>query len=296
MSLTSIDYNTWKKFQSAHRAEVEGYIGDYQKNKSKQEVNPVVDFLFRYYNFSANKLATWSPGINTRLEKAAAYKNDFPKEFSIEGDDLILTIDQFKNSRLKALSWTIKLLRSIDSRKPLLNCCGLHEWAMVYKSDVIRHESYPLRLSEKEINRVVEDNPITCTHFDAFRFFTPEAAPLNRNELSRDSFLENEQPGCIHTNMDTYKWAYKFYPFVSSECIIDTFKHAMYARKIDMMASPYNLESIGYEPILIETEAGRIIYKQKQAEVWKLGIDTRKHLIRELESIEAFTKKTIYEL
>ena len=37
----------------------------------------------------------------------------------------------------------------------------------------------PLRLPQAELNAVVEAQPLACTHWDAVRFFTPEAAPLN---------------------------------------------------------------------------------------------------------------------
>ena len=68
-----------------------------------------------------------------------------------------------------------------------------------------KHQSLPLRLSQAELNAVVEGTPIACTHFDAFRFFTPQAAPLNTVQPlpSRDTQPALEQPGCVHGARDT---------------------------------------------------------------------------------------------
>src|SRR5690625_5217333 len=73
-----------------------------------------------------------------------------------------------------------------------------------------------------------------------------------------------EQPGCIHTNMDLYKWAFKLYPWIPGELLADTFFHAVHARTVDMQASPYYLREFGIEPIRIETEEGSRIYLKKQ--------------------------------
>lgn len=43
----------------------------------------------------------------------------------------------------------------------------------------IKYQALPLRVSQEVLNEFVEGRPIRCTHFDAFRFFTPEAQPLN---------------------------------------------------------------------------------------------------------------------
>jgi len=99
--------------------------------------------------------------------------------------------------------------------------------------DTNRYHTLPLRLSQEEINNFIEERlPLQCTHFDAYRFFTPDALPLNllpkptatstmnfstmgslkRGEgvlLTLENQAEFEQPGCIHTNGDLLKWALK---------------------------------------------------------------------------------------
>jgi hypothetical protein len=48
--------------------------------------------------------------------------------------------------------------------------------------------------------------PLRCSHFDAFRFFTPEAVPRNAGSPSRATQQDWEQPGCLHANMDLSIW------------------------------------------------------------------------------------------
>ncbi|NIP97292.1 MAG: 3-methyladenine DNA glycosylase, partial [Akkermansiaceae bacterium] len=48
----------------------------------------------------------------------------------------------------------------------------------------------------------------------------------------------NEQPGCIHANMDLYKWTAKALPWAGSDLLWDCFELALRAREVDMRASP----------------------------------------------------------
>jgi len=171
-----------------------------------------------------------------------------------------------------------------QSRPPNLTCHGLHEWAMVYSGSDIRHrESAPLRLPQEEIDSIVNSRPICCSHFDAFRFFAPDAAPLNRMKPTLLGREENEQPGCIHTNMDLYKWAYKSAPWISSDLLRETLFFAIEAREIDMRASPYDLSGFGYDAIPIETSEGRREYERVQLALYQKGLLLRDDLIKALE-------------
>jgi hypothetical protein len=125
----------------------------------------------------------------------------------------------------------------------------------------------------------VESRPVLCSHYDAFRFFTKKARPLNRLQPTRKNLKKREQPGCIHANMDLYKWAYKLYPWISSDLIADAFELALDARIIDMKASPYDLTNYGYEPIKIETEKGRLVYINEQRKIFQRSMSLREELI-----------------
>ena len=90
--------------------------------------------------------------------------------------------------------------------------------------------------------------------------------------------LQNEQRGCLHANMDLYKWAFKLAPFTPSELIADCFALARDIREIDMRASPYDLRALGFAPIPVETETGRAEYEQHQRAFAKRGQPLRERL------------------
>ena len=118
---------------------------------------------------------------------------------------------------------------------------------MVYRQDKfeLRHEYLQLRLGSGRTDEVVEENRIRCSHFDAFRFYTPDAVPLNSLVPSRENQRTMEQPGCLHANMDLYKWAYKLSPLLPSELVMDCFELSWRIRAMDMQASPYDLDDVG---------------------------------------------------
>src|SRR5690606_19827763 len=153
-------------------------------------------------------------------------------------------------------------------------------WAMVYRqsSDEVRHNAHPLRFPPEEIARIVESGPGCCTHFDAFRFFTAPARPLNRHQPTRDTTTQLDQRGCLHANMDLYKWAYKLSPYTPAELLADCFELARNIREVDMRASPYDLRHLGYAPIPIETAAGRVEYEQQQRSFSRRGDPLRVRL------------------
>jgi hypothetical protein len=230
----------------------------------------------------------WSPGVNNRLSLNSSAKHAYLPEISelkVEENIAYINHNLFPEKLKRSTRWIYELLVKTNQSKPFFGCMGMHEWAMVYRAGQVRHSQVPLRLSDDEIAAVVESRPLLCTHFDAFRFFTDDAKPLNRNELSRETFQNTEQPGCIHTNMDIYKWAYKRYPWISGNLIADAFLLAVEARTIDMKASPYNLTDRGLEPIKIETETGRKEYLKHQTNIWERGLPIRERLIREYEQL-----------
>lgn len=92
-----------------------------------------------------------------------------------------------------------------------------------------------------------------------------------------------EQPGCLHGNMDLYKWAYKLVPAVSSDLLADCFELAWDVREMDMQASPYDLADWGFEPIRIETPEGRAEYVRRQRGFAERGQALRARLIESID-------------
>jgi hypothetical protein len=152
---------------------------------------------------------------------------------------------------------------------------------MVYRQAPaeVRHHGWPLRFSPGELARIVEGQALCCTHHDAFRFFTPPARPLNRVQPARATVSEHEQRGCLHANMDLYKWAFKLAPFTPSELLADCFALACDIREVDMRGSPYDLGALGFAPIAIETAAGREEYERAQRGFTARGEPLRARLI-----------------
>ncbi len=165
---------------------------------------------------------------------------------------------------------------------------------MVYHGHEVRHEkSAGLRLPKHEVDAIVESRPLCCTHYDAFRFFSPDAQPMNRFQPDYEGRLNNEQPGCIHTNMDLYKWAYKSMPWIGSDLLWQCFEFALACREIDMRASPYDLADYGYSPIRIETPEGRREYEVAQRQLSANGEPLRQKLIKELGDLLTVTTKPV---
>jgi hypothetical protein len=274
----------WKKRQLNHKKLLKPVLDPYLEKRSRQIKNPVLDFLFEYYHFRPSHLMRWSPGIGIALEKSG---DDIPEisELKILDGHIYLDPADFPDNRRSSAEWISKLLIKTDGRKPSFGCFGMHEWAMVYRSGDVRHNQLPLRMDSDQIAEFVESRPLVCTHFDAYRFFTPEAQPLNKYELTRNNFIDNEQPGCIHNNMDLYKWAFKLYPWISGDIIRNAFLLAVEARYIDMQASPYDLSAEGLMPIKIETEEGRREYIEKQTLIYEKGIPIRKKLIEQYRNL-----------
>ena len=249
--------------------------------------HPVYDFLFEYYSYRAGHLLRWSPGIDVHLKGATPADLAWPQLFAIDERGAILHAKAFPAHRIEQLEWTIRYQSAIRDREPQFACFGLHEWAMVYESRDIRHARVPLRLSTEMTDSVVSAAGVRCTHFDAYRFFTPAALPLNKWELSRVNSPEHDQPGCVHANMDLYKFAFKFAPFTSSDVLGDAFELAVAARELDMRASPYDLTELGFAPIAIETKAGREEYVEGQRDIHRRAQPVRGKLLDELRRIHS---------
>lgn len=283
---TLLNTTEWKTQKEVHEQRVDALIGDYLERSSRQVKQPVMDFLFEYYAFRPSALRRWSPGLGVALDVSDEV-SDLPELSELKVKDGLAWLDPtlLPVKRYRSAQWILKVLENTQNSRPSFGCFGMHEWAMVYKAEKPRHDQLPLRMAPDELAAFVESRPLLCTHFDAYRFFTPEAVPLNKHQLSRAAFENMEQPGCIHTNMDLYKWAFKFYPWIPSDLILEAFELACEARTIDMKASPYDLREHGLEPIRIETEAGRVEYKIAQEAIFEKGAPVREKIIAHYRSL-----------
>lgn len=272
--VTLLSEPQWRAAEAAHRERVSVYSEPYRARRSSQQAHPVHDFLFTYYSLAPGQLERWHPGAGVvLLGQAAVDQRQGWKHYQVIQDadgagtpGVCVDLEAFARDRDSMIAFASAILVGTASRPGNFSCFGLHEWAMAYRSDLhgVRHEYLPLRLGGAGTDAVVEQHQIRCTHFDAFRFYAPEAAPLNQLQPTRQTQRKLEQPGCLHANMDLYKWGYKLLPAVSSELVTDAFELSWRVRTMDMQASPYDLSEWGYSPIRIEDPQGKAEYVAAQ--------------------------------
>lgn len=284
---SALSREEWQAKRANHIARVGSWATERQQRGATAAWNPVYDFLFDYYSYRPSHLMRWSPGCGVILQDCTSKELDWPDDFIEIDDGCVIPAHSFPKHRRDYIDWAIRYLQGIAERTPSFCCFGLHEWAMVYQCETPRHSRVPLRLSGSEINRVVENADLRCTHYDAFRFFTPPAAPRNRSLLTREGTSDSDQRGCIHVTMDLYKFAHKIAPWCSSELIADCFMLAADARQVDMRASPYDLSAYGFTAIEIEHAHGREEYIQEQRRLAESAVPVRTRLIREYEQLRA---------
>ncbi len=307
VSWTILPEADWCRRRQQHENRVRAWTDPHQARAARGEKHPVYDFLFTYYAFRPAWLRRWHPGPGVALAGDAAREFlRWPEYQRIEGDPnrwRTASNDEQRASappfvigvnpgalpvhRRRFVSWLRDLLRAMQTRPAFFGCYGWHEWAMVYRqtAEEIRHNAYPLRFAGEELARIVQSTVLCCTHFDAFRFFTAPARPLNRWQLARADVGQLEQRGCLHANMDLYKWAFKLAPFTPAELVADCFELARDIREVDMRASPYDLRALGFEPIAIETATGRADYERRQREFVARGEPLRAQLIALCEEL-----------
>jgi len=253
----------WRSREAAHRARADALTAGHRARAARGEKHPVEDFLFTYYSYKPSVLRVWHPGVGVELDDAAARATK--RWYTIGAAPGSARVDDqtFRTEKSALVDSIMRVLRATVDRPARFGCFGLHEWAMVYRQREHRHP-VPLRLGQADTDAVIEAHELRCTHFDAFRFFTAEAVPRNGQQLTRAAQAETEQPGCLHANMDVYKWAVKLGPLVPGELLLDAFELARDIRYLDMRASPYDMQRWAGDPVRIETPEGKAEYVRRQ--------------------------------
>jgi hypothetical protein len=270
----TLDERTWRGLAAAHRERVSVWTVPHRERRRRGEAHPVMDFLFTYYSLRPARLEQWDAGLGVALRGGDEHPG-----WVRDGDAVHLDPAALPDRLSGTAAFVRELLDATAARPPRLGCFGLHEWAMVYRTDAPRHGAVPLRLGPAGTDAVLESLPVHCTHHDAFRFFTDAARPRNALTPTREAQVRNEQPGCLHATMDLYKWAYKLSPATPSDLLVDCFALAVDVRELDMRASPYDLADLGYPPVRIETPAGRAEYARAQAGFAERAAPLRRRLV-----------------
>jgi hypothetical protein len=291
--IPTLSQTAWTGRAAAHLARAERRTLPARKRRDCGVLHPVEDFLFQYYPYPFVLLENWQPGCGVALEWSATVESPAPPPpfsercYAVADGVIFADPGRLTGKERERLKWIHDLLAATRDRAPHFACHGLHEWAMVYRGKEVRHEkTTPLRLPQAEIDALVESRAICCSHHDAFRFFASEARPMNRLQPTLESRISLEQPGCVHANMDLYKWAAKSMPWIGTELLLDCFELAVELRDLDMRASPYDLSAWGREPVRIETAEGRRIYEIEQRRLAAEAVPLRQRLIAGLRKIE----------
>ena len=281
---TTLAELTWRPLAEAHERRADALTAARRTRAGRGEGHAVDDFLYDYYSTRPALLRRWHPGVGVGLVGAGEFARR--KWYRTDGEITSVDAEAFWAARGGTIDFVTGLVASTLSKRAQIGCFGLHEWAMVYRDGDTRHE-LPLRLGAAGTDAVVETNSVLCTHYDAYRFFTPEAVTLNAEALTRQSQAESEQPGCLHANMDLYKWCLKLTPAIPSELTLDCIELAVEIRRLDMAASPYDVSGFGLEAVRIETPAGKAEYAARQREFAVRSEVLRHRLLTACQAIRA---------
>ena len=292
-----LDEAVWQARAAEHAERVDAFVQPHLARRESRVKHPVHDFLFTYYSQRPAQLRRWHPGFGVGLGgDASAYaglKGYVVSSSSTHDDPSALettTVSaEHVASQRPLLESLHRLLSATAGRTPHFGCFGMHEWAMVYRlsDDETRHADWPLRLGAHGTDAVVESHRIACSHFDAYRFFTGPARPLNTLSPTSADRPAFEQPGCLHAGMDLYKHAFRLTPMICSDLVADCFELARDIRVLDMRAAPYDLADLGFEPIRVETAEGKQEYAAAQRGFAERGAPLRARLVAECERLLA---------
>ena len=279
----------WRAYAQHHYERALQWTAPYRRRRASRNLHPIYDFLFIYYRIKPTQLEAWHPQYGITLMEASQEPIYQHHTYRHDANGTTLdpsTMDPRAHHRLEM---ALRLCEAVYERPPQFGCFGMHEWAMVYRGDDegdVRHaEQLPLRLSQEETDAFVRSRPIACSHSDAFRFFSEQAKLFNRIQPRKETRIDNEQCGCLHTNMDLYKLCGQCMPWLGSDLMWRCFELALEARKLDMRASPYDCSSLGFDPVPVETAAGRAEYERLQRRLHGQAQPLRKEMIHCMKNI-----------
>ncbi|UBH07271.1 hypothetical protein K8P10_002782 [Leucobacter sp. Psy1] len=285
--LTRLPEADWRSRERVHAERADSLTAAHRLRKSRGETHPIEDFLFTYYTTTPGQLRRWHPGAGVSLVGAGSERAGWRHYRA--GTDATVDLTAYFAKRAGTVDYVESLLERTLDRPPRYGCFGLHEWAMVYQMtpEQLRHRGLELRIGHAATDAVVDAHPIVCTHFDAYRFFTDAAAPLNELTPTRETQRDLEQSGCLHAGMDVYKWAAKLGPIVPGEVLLDAFQLASEIRRVDMRASPYDVSGYGLAAIPIETPEGKREYATTQRGFAERGDALRRRVLAAIAAARA---------
>ena len=146
-----LEEDDWHERRAKHKARVRRWIEPRLERAARHERDPVEDFLFEYYPYRPAKLLHWHPGIGVELQGETAREYLSDKDYHETQQGVTVGVSHLSVARIKSIGWIGHLLRRTADRIGAFDCFGLHEWAMVYEAESIRHPAWPLRITAAEI-------------------------------------------------------------------------------------------------------------------------------------------------
>ncbi len=289
-----LDEPTWLALAQAHRERFAARLSEQVERRGHGHPDPTMDFIFQYYGLRPSRFLRYSPGFGVLLQGPAARSFLSDPRYGQCEQGIYLRPEALPHHRRRGLSWIRDLLQKTLEQPPYFRCFGLHEWALVHGSELL-HPSFALRASREEIAEHLHSAGLRCTHYDAYRFFSLESVQLNSIQLSAETMPDTEQPGCLHTNMDLFRWAQKLAPWVSTPLLAQTLDLAWQARIIDSRTCPYDLRPAGWEPITPETEEGRREFAAEQRRIFALATPLRRALIVAYDRVLRWMDESVSE-
>ena len=174
LALPILAAEEWTARAAAHEARIDRWTAPHRERRRRGETHPVLDFLFTYYSEPPGRLRRWHPGPDVALGGPALRT---PPGAGTPGRRRHRAP---RRRRLPGRPRRHRPLRPPAARghrrrarpSAAASACTSGRWSTATGST--RHP-VPLRLGQAGTDAVVEAHPIRCTHFDAFRFFTPDA-------------------------------------------------------------------------------------------------------------------------
>ena len=166
-------------------------------------------------------------------------------------------------------TFTGRLLRATAAAPAQFGCFGLHEWAMVLPARTTSAAASGLAAAARARTaptRSCEEHQIKCTHYDAFRFFTPPARPAQSAAAGPGSPAgpgAARLPARVHGPVQVGLQAD---PAVPSELLVDCFVLARRDPRAGHAGIALRPADLGYPPVRIETVAGKAEYVAAQRE------------------------------
>ncbi|GMH76152.1 hypothetical protein TrRE_jg3114 [Triparma retinervis] len=170
--------------------------------------NPIYNFLLSYYGLKGAKgirrLCRYSPGPNIKFDPSILATSNVSysrRWLNLSSGPSLSYYDSalLPPSKSSALSWNLHLLRSTRSNPPVLNCHGMHEWAMLYRrgpGDAGKGDyqtGMKLRVDQDVLDRTVEERGIRCTHIAIeARLLDVAASPYDAREYTGGLAVEVE--------------------------------------------------------------------------------------------------------